>query len=159
MLPLEPDVISPLDPGHLLLLVSLLRVYVGLHAPGVETLVFLEVAYVDLVLQQLLPASDLEVEPLQVASRVAIDPHEAVVLALCYFDDAVEVAALEEGIEEELVLGLPVLSAEGPVREFHVVWSLDVVIGKGEGPVIPCVVGVLEPWTQVDDLGSRFGVA
>jgi hypothetical protein len=90
---------------------------------------------------------------------VAVDPHEAVILTFCYFDDAVKIPSLEKRVKNKLVFSFPMLPAEGSVRELHVIWSLDVVIGEGEWSIVPGVVSILEPRAKVDDLGSGFGIA
>jgi hypothetical protein len=113
----------------------------------------LKVTYIYLIFEQFLPSLHLEVEPLQVASGVTIDPHEAVVLSFPHSNYTVEVAALEEGIEEEVIFGLPVLPAEGTVGELHVIGGLDVVVGEAEGLIIPRVVGVLVSRPQVAEFG------
>jgi len=48
---LEPNIVSVLLPANLFFPEAFFRIYVGFHAPGEETLVLLEVADVDLVLQ------------------------------------------------------------------------------------------------------------
>lgn len=48
------------------------------------------------------------------------------------------------------------LTAEWSVCEFHVVWSLDMCVGKGKGLVIPGVVSVLVARSKVDNFGSVF---
>jgi hypothetical protein len=109
----------------------------------------LEVAYVDLILQQFLPPFHFKIEPLQMASGIAIDSHEAVVLSFAYPYNAIQIAAFEEGVEEQLVLGLPMLSAKGAVGEFHIIGWFYVIVGKGEGFVVPGVVGVFVARAEV----------
>ena len=92
------------------------------------------------------------------SSSVGVDPHKAVVLAFTDPEDCVEVASLEEGVEDKFVFGLPVLSAEGAVGELHVVRSFDMGVGEGEIFIIPGVVAVFVPGSQIDDLGPVFGV-
>ena len=93
------------------------------------------------------------------AGRVAVYPHEAVVLTFPYLHHAVQVAALEEGVEDEVVFGLPVLSAERAVGELHVVWGFDVVVGEGEGLVVPSIIGVLISRPEIDDASFGFWLA
>lgn len=119
----------------------------------------MEVADVDLVLEQFLPPSYSKVEPLQMSGSVAVHPHEAIVLSFAHLHHTVQVASLEEGVEDEVILCLPVLTAEGPVGELHVVGCLDVVIGEREGFVVPGVVGVFVSGTQIDHAGFGFGLA
>ena len=83
--PLEFYVEAVLLPSHALPFILFFRKNIRFHSSCEEALVFLEVAYVDRVLQQLLPTLNLEVEPLQVPRSVAIDPHETVILCLSYF--------------------------------------------------------------------------
>jgi hypothetical protein len=94
-----------------------------------------------------------------VSGCVAVDAHEAVVLSFCYTDDAVEISALEEGVEEEIVLGLPVLAAEGTVGELHVVGGFYVVVGEGESFIVPGVVGVLIARAEVNDFCTCTGLS
>ena len=92
------------------------------------------------------------------AGCVAVDTHEAVILSLPDLDDAVQVAALEEGVELEIGGGLPMLPAEGSVRELHVIWGLNVRVGEGKSLVVPRVVRVLVARPQVDYLGPVLGL-
>jgi hypothetical protein len=155
---LKANVLSLLLPAYLLLLKALLGVEVRLHAPGEEAFIPLEVADVDFVLEEFLPSPNLEVKPLQVASSVAIHPHEAVVLPLPHSNHAVEIASLEERVEDKVILSLPVLSAEGPVGKLHIVGSFDVVVGEAKEFVVPGIVGVFVSRSQVTQLGLLFGL-
>lgn len=67
---LEPHVLPVLHPPHLLLGLPLAGKDVGLHPPAEQAFVLLEVANVNLVFQQFPPPRYLEIEPLQVPSRV-----------------------------------------------------------------------------------------
>lgn len=51
------------------------------------------------------------------------------------------------------------LAAERSISKLHIVGSLDVIVGKSKRPIIPGVVSILEPGTQVDDFSSWFGSA
>jgi hypothetical protein len=143
LLTLESNIFSLLLPSYLFSLEALLRIQIRLHASCKQAFILLKVTNIYLIFEQFLPSLHLEVEPLQVASCVTIDPHEAVVLSFPHSNYTVKVAALEEGIEEEVIFGLPVLPAEGTVGELHVIGGLDVVVGEAEGLIIPRVVGVL----------------
>ena len=143
MFALKTDVLAVLLPSDFLLFIFPLRKDIRLHTASEQTLVFLKVTYVDLILKQFLPAFDFEVKPLQMSSSITIDSHETVILSLSDFEDAVEVAAFEEGVEDEFFFGLPVLSAERSVGEFHVVWGFDMRVRESKRFVIPSVVGIL----------------
>lgn len=143
MFPLEPDHFPVLLPPNLLLLVPLLGVDIRFHSPSEQTLILLKIADIDLILEQLLPPLHFEVEPLKVPCRIAIHSHEAIVLPLSHSHHTVQVPAFEEGIKEEVVLRLPVLPAEGPIGELHIIGCLDVVIREAKGFIIPCIIGVL----------------
>lgn len=150
--PLKSDIFSILLPSNLFFLEAFFRVDIRFHAPGEETLIFLEVTDVDLVLQQLLPPLDPKIEPLEVSCRVTVYPHEAIVLTITHSHHAVKVPSLKEGVEYEIVFCLPMLSAEGTVRKLHVIWCLNVVIWKTEWLVVPCIVGVLVTRSQIAQL-------
>lgn len=154
----KPHILPILPPPHFLLLEHLLRKYVRPHTPGKQTLVFLEVTDVDFVLEQLLPPSHSKVKPLQMARCVAVHSHEAVVFSLPHLHHAVQVAALEERIEDEVVFSLPVLSAEGTVGELHIVWGFDVIVWKWESFVVPSVVCIFIARAQVDHSGFGLGL-
>lgn len=157
LFPLEPHHFPILLPPYFFLLMALLGVDIWLHSSGEQTLIFLKIAYIYLILQQLLPPFDFKVEPLQMASRVAIDPHEAIILSLSHPHHAVQIPTLEKGIKEEVVLSLPMLPAEGPIRKLHIIWCLDVIIGKAKGLIIPSIISVLIPWAKVTQFGTLFG--
>jgi hypothetical protein len=68
---------------------------------------------------------------------IAIYSHKTIILSISYFDHTVEVSSLEEGVKFQIRRSLPMLPAERSIGELHIVRSLDVVVGKGEGLVIP----------------------
>ena len=90
------------------------------------------------------------------ASSVTIDSHEAIVLTLSNLYHAVKVASLEKRVENQLLLRVPVLPAEGSVRELDIVGSFDVAVGKSKRTVIPSIVSILEPRAQVYDFCFGF---
>lgn len=145
-------------PSYLFFFELFLRVNIRFHSSGKETLIFLEIADIDLILQQLLPSLHFKIEPLQMPSGIAIHSHEAIILPLPHPHHAIQVSALEEGIKQQIVLGFPVLSAEGPIRELHIVGSLDVVIGEAKRFVVPGIVGILVSRTQVAELCPLSGL-
>jgi hypothetical protein len=156
--PFKANILSILLPAHLLLLHPLLRENIRAHPPREQALILLEITNIDLVFEQLLPALHFEVEPLEVPRSIAVHPHEAVILPLPHPDHTVQVATLEERIEDKIVLGLPVLPAEGTVGEFHVVGGFDVVVRESESLIVPCVISVLVPRAQIAELGPLSGL-
>lgn len=155
---LKANVLSVLLPAKFFLLKSFFGIEVGLHSPGEKAFVPLEVADVDLVLEQFLPPLDFEVEPLQVPSGITIHSHETVVLSFPHSDYTVQIASFEEGVEDEIVLGFPVLAAEGSISELHIVGGFDVVVGEAKGLIVPGIVGIFVSRPQVAELGLLLGL-
>ncbi len=86
-------------------------------------------------------------------SSIAIHPHETVILSLSNSNHAVQITALEERIKKEVILGLPMLSAEWSVSELHIVRGFDVVIWKLKGFIVPRIIRVLVPRPKVTQFG------
>lgn len=77
------DLLFNLTPADALLFFVNFGLHVGFHASGVEALGLLEVADVELVGGRL-KIFYFEVEPMEMAPRVAVHPHEQIVLVLAY---------------------------------------------------------------------------
>lgn len=49
------------------------------------------------------------------------------------------------------------LPAEGSIRKLHIIWCFDVIIRKAEGLIIPSIIGVLVPRSEVAQFSTLFG--
>lgn len=85
-------------------------------------------------------------------SCVTIHSHEAVVLSLTYSYHTVKVPAFEKRIEKQLIFSFPVLPAKWTVGKLHIVWSLDMAVWKRKVFIVPSVVSIFIPRTQIDQL-------
>ena len=77
---------------------------VGLHAIFVEQVFLGEVEDIELDFLLGVGVGNLEEKPIAVSLGVAVDPHDEVILDWVHVDGQVEVAALEIGVEAEVVL-------------------------------------------------------
>ena len=86
---LESQILPILPPSLLLFLKPFFGVEVGFHPSSKKTFIFLEVADVYFILEELSPPFHFEVKPLQMPGSVTVHPHEAIVFTLSYLHHAV----------------------------------------------------------------------
>lgn len=66
------------------------------------------------------------------SSGIAINPHEAIILAFTNSHHTVEIGSLKEGIKDKIIFSFPMLPAEGTISELHIVGCFDVIVWKAK---------------------------
>lgn len=145
----KTNVLSILSPINLLKLFSFSWKNIRFHSSGKETFIFLKVTNIDFIFEKSFPPLYLEIEPLKMASSIAIHPHKAIILPLPDLHDTIEIATLEERVKDEIIFSLPMLSTERSIGKLHIIWCFNVAIWKFKTFIIPSIICILIARTEI----------